>query len=195
MRNDSKFYRLGEEGRNKILELREQGVSIYKITNYLNKNYKHVLNCDESFNPSITYSYFRNWGNKELANRKQIKLDALKKTLKTDKLDELLDTLYGWLDEYKTNGNKLNLRDTINSVIKIHELLEKLKQESRNSEQTNTVKTFLDKVQKEFSAPTITKEVEFDENGKPTKAKVTTRLKEEPEQEFDEFETEAVEIN
>ncbi len=168
---------LSDKIKNRILRLHAQEYPITEILNYVNS-------LEEIKKAQIEIKYYplwswikRNEGRTFLSTIKAA--ENLTKTLdKSNNVARLMEVLDEWLESYVTEGKRLTLKETIQAKLKILEIQSKLVSEDKKEEENQIVKGFMMRVQEEFGAPTITKEVEFDANGNPTKAKITQKLKE-----------------
>ncbi len=159
-----------------LMRLRRAGYSYQKMTDYINNNYEKQLNGNKILLTNIWF-FFKRHLKEEIKKVEEKRIETISRAItNSDKLEDLLKTLYEWMDQYKAEGQRLNLRDTINSITRIHELLVKMKEEAEGKQSNEALQSFLTKVQGEFASPSITKEVEYDGEGNITKAKVTQNL-------------------
>jgi hypothetical protein len=171
LRKNSNMYLIGDKGRQEITDLRVSGRTYQEITDFLNELYLHVLNKGRHFTILQTFQYFKKHKAEEIALIKETKLQGIKKRLsKTQDIVELTDTLNKWLKEYEAAGEKLTLKDTITSYIKLYELkikIDEMEQKTRTTETSSVVKDFISKVQQEFGNPKVTQELkeEYNEDG------------------------------
>ena len=115
----SKYFQLGEKGRNEIIEMRSKGKTYSQILKYLNKEYQNMLEKGEDFKLTGLFFFFKNWGNEivEKAQNKR-KQQIIEKLSDSKKIEDIIDLISGWIDEYAADGKKLSLKDSISFFLK-----------------------------------------------------------------------------
>jgi len=198
---NSKLSLIGETGKKEILRQRVEGRSYRYITEYLNKEYGQLLKDDgkKLFSVLNIFNFFKR-AKDTVIKLKKHNVDTFKKGFdNSGNINKLMKTLNGWLEEYKSAGEKLPLKQTIAYLIKLYDLRVKIDQfekETSTDDNKTMVKEFINKISNEFSnnPKQVTKEVEikYNREGVVTskKAKITKNLEEDVEEDVEEIEEE-----
>jgi len=182
---NSKLYAAGPEARKIILRKRIGGATYQEIVDFLNENFRDKLKKNDVYTMANVYQYFRIHGTQQIEMVKQKNYEIVANALSdSDSIEKLIKYLSSTIDYYQEKGERLRLKDAINSLIKMYELRIKMSEGNKKEGQTTEVSAFLNRVQKEFMAPSVVKRVEqeMDKEGNIIKQTATEIIREKKEE-------------
>lgn len=180
MRRNAKLSVLPQPVLAQLLNLRKEGYTLREIRDWIIETQSKYYEGVGKPTQHQLHQFYKRYGDKIMLRDKSMEMQKIDEAITSAKtIDKLLEMMKGWLDDYQRSGDKLSLKETINCVIKIHELNTRNVETLKEGDKNKDLNDYLKNITKEFSSPSLTKEAvaEYDKDGLLVKKTVTVTEK------------------